>query len=218
MLGRVHHGRSRGRRQGLVPLVLLAALAGCGERRDAADLAVGVAPFDQLRGMNVAALRSGGVRALRAAAAPAPFEGLREAIGAYDVLYAVPGFDGSDGSWPVEDALVDHIEASRAWPSDSSARGAWRTARRGLQEGLGRPPACAEVRGPGFVLRVAEWDQGDGWSVSATFAPAVPGDSTLGARHAITIRRQALTARLPEAGQPNPDARPTWTRTSCEDA
>lgn len=216
--GRHREWRTGARRLRVALVVAAAALAGaCGDRRDAADLAVGVAPFDQLRGMNVAALRSGGVRALRAAAAPAPFEGLREPIGAFDVLYAVPGFDGSDGSWPGEDALVSHVEASRAWPSDSSARAAWRSAIRAIQDGMGQAPQCADLAGPGYLGRIAEWAHPGGWSVSTTYAPAVPGDSALTARHAIAVRREALTARLPQAGQPNPNALPTWTRVGCQD-
>lgn len=217
------HVGARGTARGLRAAVAVAALASlaamgaCGERRDAADLAVGVAPFDQLRGMNVAALRSGGVRAMRAGAVPSPFEGLREPVGAFDVLYAIPGFDGSDGSWPNEDALVSHLEATRAWPSDSAARGAWRGAIRAIQDGMGKPPECAEVAGPGYAARIAEWPHPGGWSVSATYAPAVAGDSTLTPRHSIAVRREALTARLPQAGRPNPNALPTWTRVGCQD-
>lgn len=210
-----------GSRFGLIAtLALPLLLAACGDRRDAADLAVGVAPFDQLRGMNVTPLRSGGVRAFRRAAEPAPFEGLREPIGAFDVLYAVPGYDGSDGSWPNEDALVSYIEATRAWPSDSLALAAWRGALRSLQDGLGVAPECREVAGPGFSLRIAEWEQAGGWSVSASFAAALrsAGDTLASARHSIAIRREALSAQLPEAGTPNPDSLPTWTTTSCPGA
>lgn len=192
------------------------ALAACGERRDAADLAVGVEPFERLRGMNVAPLRSGAVRAMRKNAEPAPLEGLRERIGAYDVLYSLTGYDGTDGSWPSEEALVLAIEATREWPSDSAALGGWRGAIRQLQAGLGKPPQCATVSGVGFSMRVAEWDQGGGWSVSSSFAardasvtPALP------AVHSIAVRRQALTAQLPRHDQPNPDRRPTWVAADC---
>lgn len=220
MRGGRHRG-PRGTARALRTAMAVAALAAtgaCGDRRDAADLAVGVAPFDQLRGMNVAALRSGGVRAMRAAAVPAPFEGLREPVGAFDVLYAIPGYDGSDGSWPSEDALVSHLEATRAWPSDSSALGAWRGAIRAIQDGMGQAPECADVAGPGYAARIAEWGHPGGWSVSTTYAPAVAGDSTLTPRHSIAVRREALTARLPQAGQPNPNDLPTWTRVGCQDA
>jgi hypothetical protein len=198
-------------------LVLVAvAVAACGERRDAADLAVGVEPFERLRGMNVAPLRSGAVRAMRANAEPAPLEGLRERIGAFDVLYALTGYDGTDGRWPSEEALVLAIEATREWPSDSAALGGYRGAIRQLQAGLGEPPTCATVAGPGFTMRIAEWGQGGGWSVSASFAasdtsvtPALP------AVHSIAVRRQALTAQFPRHDQPNPDERPTWTAADC---
>ena len=189
----------------------------CGERRDAADLAVGVVPFDQLRGINVAQLRSGGVRAFRSRAAPSPFEGLREPIGEYDMLYGVPGFDGSDGSWPSEDALVMSIEATREWPSDSAAAAAWAGSMRAISDGLAKEPTCAAITGPGFTVTVAEWDRGGGWSLSTSLARAVRvgPDSTLSARHRIGVRRVALTARYPREGEPNPDERPTWTRVSC---
>ncbi len=198
-------------------LVLCAvAVTACGERRDAADLAVGVEPFERLRGMNVATLRSGAVRAMRANAERAPLEGLRERIGAYDVLYSLTGFDGTDGSWPSEEALVLAIEATREWPSDSAALGGYRGAIRQLQAGLGKPPTCATVTGPGFTMRIAEWDQGGGWSVSTSFAA---GDTSvtpaLPAVHSIAVRREALTAQLPRHDQPNPDKRATWMATDC---
>lgn len=206
-------------RQGQVVTGLAVAVlaVGCGDGRDAADLAVGVAPFEQLRGMNLATLRVGTVRAFRRAAGPAPLEGLREPIGAFDVAYAVTAYDGSDGSWPVEEALILAIEATREWPSDTSAVAAWRGAIRSITEGLAAEPLCAAVAGPGFEMRIAEWDRGEGWSLSASVALAVPlgQEQDLTARHSVAVGRTALTARYPEAGQPNPDERPTWTRIPC---
>jgi hypothetical protein len=198
-------------------LAAVALIGGCGDARDAADLAVGVAPFEQLRGVNLTSLRSGGVRAFRSAAEPAPYEGLREPIGAYDVLYAVTGYDGSDGSWPAEDALVLRVEATRDWPSDTAATAAWHGAMREIRDGLGADGQCAEVTGPDFTMRVAEWDRGGGWSLSTSLAPAVTlaDGTTLSARHSIAVRREALTQRFPAAGMPNPDERPTWVRIPC---
>lgn len=43
------------------------------------------------------------------AAGVAPFEGLREMVGEYDVLYSIPGFDGSD------------LPCAGAAPGDSAA-------------------------------------------------------------------------------------------------
>lgn len=191
-------------------------LVACGQRHDAADLAVGVAPFDQLRGVDVGPMRSGVVRAVRSRAVRAPLEGLRELIGTYDVLYGLTGYDGTDGAWPEEEALVLFIEATREWPTEASAAGAWRTAIREIGAGMGSAPTCATVSGPGFTIRVAEWLHRDGWSVSATYAP---GDTTVlptqTPRHSIAVRRQALTAQLPRDGTANPDARPTWAPASC---
>lgn len=183
-------------------------------------MAVGVAPFERLRGMDVLQLRSGGVRALRSAAVPAPFEGLREMVGEYDVLYAIPGFDGTDGRWPNEDALVASVEAVRDRPTDALAESAWRRSIRDSQAGLGVAPRCATLSGPGFVIRVAEWERGDGWSVSATYAPAVSviGDSLVSARHSVAVRRQALTVQYPQAGALNPQDLPTWTSLPCAGA
>ncbi len=194
-----------------------AALAlACGNRHDVADLAVGVAPFEQLRGVDMGPLRSGVVRAVRARAVPAPLEGLRELIGTYDVLYGLTGYDGTDGAWPEEEALVLFIEATREWPTEASAAGAWRTAMREIEAGMGKAPSCVTVRGPGFTIRVAEWLHRDGWSVTATYAP---GDTTVlptqTPRHSIAVRREALTASLPRDGAPNPDARPTWAPAAC---
>jgi hypothetical protein len=197
-------------------LVVVLCLAACGKRHDAADLAVGVAPFDQLRGIDVGPMRSGVVRALRARVVPAPFEGLRELIGTYDVLYGLTEYDGSDGAWPDEEALVLYIEATREWPTEASAAGAWRTAIREIQAGMGTAPTCVTVTGTGFTLRVAEWVHRDGWSVTATYAP---GDTTVlptqTPRHSIAVRRQALTAQLPLSGEPNPEARATWVPAPC---
>lgn len=215
----VRHALRRGRPGMPMAMVAGAALAllACGDARDVADLAVGVSPFEQLRGINFTVLRSGSVRAVRNGAEPSPFEGLREPIGVYDVLYAVTGYSGGDGSWPAEDALILGIEATREWPSDTAAIVAWRGAIRSIRDGLASEPQCAEVTGPGFRMRVAEWDRGEGWSLSASVAPAVKlgKDSDLSARHSVAVRRTALTARYPQAGQPNPDERPTWTRVSC---
>lgn len=205
--------RSSGRAwMGLVALAI-----GCVDGHDAADLAVGITPFEELRGMNLTALRVGAVRAFRRGAEPAPFEGLREPIGAFDVVFAVTGYDGSDGSWPAEEAMVLTVEATREWPSDTAAAAAWGGAVRAINEGLAQEPVCAAVAGPGFEMRIAEWDRGDGWSLSASVAPAVlfGKEKALSARHSVAVRRTALTARYPEAGQPNPDERPTWTRIPC---
>jgi len=201
-------------------LFTVLALGACGERRDAADMAVGVQPFERLRGMDVVQLRSGGVRALRSAAVPAPFEGLREMVGEYDVLYAIPGFDGSDGSWPNEDALVASVEAVRDWPTDALAETAWRRAIRELQSGLGVAPRCLSLAGPGFSLLAAEWEQAGGWSVATTYAAGVRAmnDTLASARHSIALRRQAITAEYPEAGAPNPRELPTWSAASCAPA
>ncbi len=207
-----------GRRLRAAAFVLLPFLSSaCADRRDIADLAVGVAPFEQLRGMDVVQLRSGAVRALRANAAPAPLEGLRETVGDFDVLYALQGFDGLDGSWPSEDALVLSVEAVQEWQTDAIAETAWKRAVQALESGFGVAPQCAMFDGPGFAMRVAEWDQGDGWSVSASYAASmrVVADTTVSARHSVAVRRQALTAQYPQAGQPNDDDRPTWTRTTC---
>lgn len=177
---------------------------------------MGVAPFDRLRGVDVGPMRSGVVRAVRSRAVPAPLEGLRELIGTYDVLYGLTGYDGTDGAWPDEEALVLFIEATREWPTEASAVGAWRSAMREIEAGMGTAPRCATVRGPGFTLRVAEWAHRDGWSVSATYAP---GDTTVlptqTPRHSLAVRRQALTAELPREGASNPGARPTWAPASC---
>jgi len=213
------HRGHRGRLGLSASLVLsgLVLLGACGKRRDVADMAVGVAPFERLRGMDVLQLRSGGVRALRSAAVPAPFEGLREPVGEYDVLYAIPGFDGTDGSWPSEDALVYAVEAVREWPTDTLAETAWKRSMRELQAGLGVAPKCATLDGPGFSLRIAEWDAGAGWSVSTTYAASVSvaTDTAATARHSIAVRREALTARYPQAGAKNDDDLPTWSSAPC---
>ena len=219
--------RDAGARRGVVArirslpraLLLPGALfvASCGDRRDLADLAVGVPPFEDLRGINAVALRSGGVRAFRAAAIPAPAEGLRERIRYFDVIYHVPGFDGNDGSWPSEDALVSAVEATQELQTDASARVAFQRAIAALRDGLGVGPRCYQLTGPGLALTFAQWDRGGGWVVTVSHAAAIvgPRGSVTPARHSIAVRREALTVRYPAAGGPNPDGLPTWTEGSC---
>jgi hypothetical protein len=200
-------------------LVLLAivSLAACGERRDTADVAAGLTPFTELRGVNVAQLRAGQVRAIRAGAEPAPFEGLREPIGAFDVMFEVPGFVGTDASWPLEEARVMGIEATREWPNDSSARAAFDSAVLEIKNATGATPHCVTVTGPGFALRVVEFDRGGGWTLAAALAPQtrLPNRARLSARHSLAVRQGSVMTRYPEAGTPNPDERPTWSRVEC---
>jgi hypothetical protein len=196
---------------------LVAALGACGERRDTAELAGGVAPFTELRGVNAAALRAGQVRAIRAGAEPAPFEGLREPIGAFDVMFEVPGFVGTDSSWPLEEARVMGIEATREWPSDSAAAAAFDSAVTEIRNTTGATPHCVNLVGPGFSLRVVEFDRGGGWTLAAALAPEtrLANRSRLSARHSIAVREGSVMTRFPEAGTPNPDERPTWSRVEC---
>jgi hypothetical protein len=185
-------------------LVSLPAVAACGERRDLADLAAGAAPFETLSGLNAPAMRSGGVRAFRAAAVPAPGAGLHEPIAGYDVVYLIPGFDGADGSWPSEDALVYVVEASREWESDSAARAAFDAAVRSLREGIGTAPRCLASVAPAPARAAAQWERDGGWSVTASFAAALREGSEVRrpARHSIAVRREPLTG---------------WRETPCEE-
>ena len=198
-------------------VALTVALAACGERRDTADVAAGVAPFTELRGINLAALRVGEVRAFRRHAAPAPFEGLREQIGAFDVLFEVPGFVGTDSTWPAEDVQVFAIEATREWPSDSSATAAFDGAVSEIRSATGATPSCLQVAGLGVSLRVVEFDRGGGWTLAVALAPetTMTDRHKLSARHSLAVRRASVTAYYPEQGMPNPEDRPTWTRVEC---
>lgn len=204
-------------RPALAVLVLLPLAAACGERRDTADVAAGLAPFVELRGVNLAQLRAGEVRAFRRGAEPAPLEGLREPIGAYDVLFAVRDFDGTDGSWPRDDVQVLEIEATREWPSDSSAVAAWEGVVREIRNATGATPHCLDVSGPGFALRVVEFDRGGGWRLAAAVAPetTLTNRQRLSSRHSVAVRRASITERFPESGSANPDDLPTWSRGEC---
>jgi hypothetical protein len=196
---------------------LFFALTGCAERRDAAVVAAGIAPFNELGGINITTLRAGGLRAFRRGAEAAPWEGLREPIGAFDVLFAVPAFVGSDSSWPPEDALVSEIEATRDWPSDSSAGEAWLASVSEIRAATGATPSCVDLTGPGFSLRVVEFPRGGTWVLAAALAPetTLTNGSQLSARHSLALRRESITVRYPEAGAPNPDERPTWNSADC---
>jgi hypothetical protein len=192
-------------------------LVACGERRDTADVAAGVGPFSELRGINIAQLRVGEVRAFRRRAVPAPFEGLREPIGEWDVLYDVPGFTGQETPWPVEDVQIRGIEATRVWPNDSSARAAFETSVREVRAVTGATPTCLEIAGLGFLLRVVEFDRGGGWTFAVKLAPetTLTNGTRLSARHSLLVRQSSFTSRYAEAGTPNPDADLTWTRVDC---
>jgi hypothetical protein len=198
----------------------LVALAGCEPRRDVADMAVGLAPFEELRGMGFGGLRSGAVRALRARAERAPLEGLRERIGAFDVVYAVPDYAGADGAWPAEDAFIEHIEATREWPSDSLARAAFERVIGEYRALSGAAPACLRVTGRDFTVLVAEWDLGGGFAFTTTFAPGarLATGGTLAPLHSLAVRRRSLRDRFPADGAANPNDHPTWRAAGCDDA
>jgi len=190
------------------------AAAGCGERRDIADLAANLAPYDQLRGMNIAELRAGQVRAMRRAVERSPLEGYRERIGDWDLVYAVQGYDGTgDESWPREDVQVLEVEATQQMASDSAAMTAWRETATKVRNETGATPHCLSVQGPGFVLHVVEFDRGGNWRLAVTHAPSVRlrNRQVLSARTAVAVRRFSLRERFPQQGQPNPDSLPTWT-------
>lgn len=194
------------------------ALAGCGPRYDVADMAVGLAPFEELRGMPFRALRVGQVRAMRASAERAPLEGLREQVGAFDVLYAVPGYTGADDAWPDEAALIDRIEATREWPTDSLAEAAYQRVRGEYRSLSGRAARCLDVSGRDFTLRVAEWDLGDGFSFTATYAPSsrLANGTALPPLHSVAVRRESMRDRFPTEGAPNPNDHPTWRDADCD--
>lgn len=187
---------------------------GCGERRDISDVAAGLAPFDQLRGTNIATLRGGQVRAMRPNIQPSPLEGYRERLGEWDVVYTSRGFDGSDGSWPQEEVQILEVEATRQVGNDSLARTAWYETAKQVRGITGATPHCLMIHGSGFSLDVVEFDRGGEWRLAVSFAPAVrlPNRDTLSSRVAIAVRRMSLSTRFPERGQPNPDSLPTWTR------
>lgn len=198
---------------GLGLALAVGAITACGERRDIADVAANLAPFDQLRGMNIADLRSGQARAMRRFIVRAPLEGYRERIGDWDVVYSVPGFDGSgDESWPREDVQVLEVEATQQLGADSAAVRAWRETAAKARNETGATPHCLSVQGPGFQVRVVEFDRGGEWRLAVSYAPSVrlPNRETLSARQAVAVRRFSLRDRFPQEGQPNPDALPTW--------
>lgn len=201
-----------------VASLALLSLAGCEPRLDVADVAVGLAPFEELRGMPFRSLRVGQVRAMRARAERAPLEGLRETIGDFDVVFAVPSYVGTDGSWPDEAALIDRIEATREWPSDSLAEAAFQRARGEYRSLSGRAARCVVVTGREFTLRVAEWDLGEGFTFSATYAPSsrLANGTSLPPLHSLAVRRQSLRDRFPAEGAPNPNDHPTWRDADCD--
>ncbi|HRQ77696.1 MAG TPA: hypothetical protein PLY94_03785 [Gemmatimonadaceae bacterium] len=198
---------------GLGLALALGVVTGCGERRDIADLAANLAPFDELRGLNIAELRAGQARAMRRNVVRAPLEGYRERVGDWEVVYAVQGYDGSsDESWPREDVQVLEVEATQQLPSDSAAMRAWHETATRIRNETGATPHCLRVLGPGFALQVVEFDRGGDWRLAVSYAPSVrlPNRDTLSARQAVALRKFSLRQRFPQQGQPNPDSLPTW--------
>lgn len=194
-------------------LALAGVAIGCGARRDIAEVAANLAPYDQLRGMNIEELRAGQVRAMRRNVERAPLEGYRERLGDWDVVYSVQGFDGTgDDSWPREDVQVLEVEATRQMPSDSAARQAWYETATAIRHQTGATPHCLSVQGPGFGLYVVEFDRGGNWRLTVTYAPSLRlrNRQQLSARTAVAVRRFSLRERFPQRGQPNPDSLPTW--------
>lgn len=208
------------RRTVVILIPALALLLACGERRDTAEIAAGVGPFSELRGISLTALRVGEVRAFRRGALPAPHEGLRETIGEWDVLFEVSNFVGTDGGWPAEDVQVLAIEATQAWPSDSSALAAFAASVLEIRGATGATPDCLDVSGPGYSLRVAEFDRGGGWHLTTAFSPetTLANHARVSARHGLAVRRSSMSERFPEVGAENPDDRPTWARVDCAGA
>ncbi len=196
-----------------VATLSLLTISACGARRDISDVAAGLAPFDQLRGTNIEELRGGQVRAMRRNVERSPLEGYRERLGEWDVVYTSRGFDGTDGSWPTEDVQILEVEATHETASDSSALLAWTETAKKIHNETGATPRCLVVHGSGFSMRVVEFDRGGDWRLAVSYAPTVrlANRKTISARHSIAVRRQTLTERFPERGQPNPDSLPTWS-------
>lgn len=193
------------RRVFLVLSVLMTSA--CAERRDTSDVAVGLAPFDELRGVPFNVLRSGGVRALRRNVSPVMGMGLRETIGAYDITYAVPVFDSASGDWPVEDALVLEIAATRTWPSDSAAQGEWTRLFDVTTTITKTAPRCvmsAAAPADPSAVHVAEFDRGDTLFLTLEFvASSMALDSSrVPAQTHVVIRRASLAA-------------PVWIEAPC---
>ena len=183
-------------------LVLAAA---CGGRRDTTEIAAGMAPFDELAGIPFTVLRSGGARALRRNIAPVMGVGLRETIGEYAVTYGVPVFDSTSGDWPVEDALVLELAATRSWGSDSLARAEWLTTIAAIARATATVPRClARAQASETFATLAEFDRGDSLTLGAEFvATQLASDSTvIPAQTHLVIRRTSLTA-------------PAWTAAPC---
>ncbi len=171
--------------------------AACGGRRDTSEIAAGMAPFDELKGIPFTVLRSGGVRALRRNIAPVMGVGLRETISEFEVTYSVPVFDSTSGDWPVEDALVLELAATRSWASDSLARAEWLRTISGIKTATTAEPRClAQASATDSVATLAEFVRGDSLTLGAEFvASQLASDSTvIPAQTHLVIRRTSLTA------------------------
>ncbi len=174
--------------RGLLAACLLLVASGCVDRREISEVAVGLAPFDELAGIPFTALRSGEVRLWRKDAAPAQPLGLSERIGEYLVTYEVPVFDSSS-SWPVEDAMVLEISAERAWPSDSVALAEQQRLERLVTDSLKAASSCRGTWSGGYATHV-EFDRGD--SLFLSIEAWVADSSGRPARTRTILRRKSL--------------------------
>lgn len=198
----------------------LAVLAvACAPRYDVADLGLGLPPFDALRGIDMASVRVGHVRAFRHRAERRPGLGLRETAGDDILDWIVPGFDGADGSWPAEDVLIDAIDAWRVHPDDSAAARMASRHRTAVTAAAGAAPTCGEWRGVGAATPVAEWQRPGGYILEVSWRPAFRDvdDVLHPARSGIALRRTAAHARAPEVPAPAGDiaAGAAWHGTAC---
>jgi hypothetical protein len=191
-------------RRALVLGALLLAAA-CGGRRETSEIAAGMAPFNELAGIPFTVLRSGGARALRRNIAPVMGVGLRKTIGEYEVTYSVPVFDSASGDWPVEEALVLEVAATRSWGNDSLARAGWIRTIADVMKATTTVPRClAAASATDSLATLAEFDRGDSLTLGAEFvASQLASDSTvIPAMTHLVIRRTSLTA-------------PAWTAAPC---
>lgn len=171
-----HSGRSSSRS---AVALLLTVMLGCGPRHDTAILAEYLPPFDSLRGVEFGSLRSGYVRLFRAEALPDSVFGLHETIDGFSVTYEVAGYEGADGSWPREDALVLRIRAEKEFESNEGALAAFDSAWNSVMERSGVEPQCTGEASDVGSVRLAEWQRDSGFVLSVSVVDSAKYSVTL---------------------------------------
>ena len=189
----------------LTLLLLLGAAADCGRRGDArpvGEIAGGLPPFGELRGVRLG-MTAAELKRARPEARPASYTGYVEETARGRITYAVPG-SWTEGSEVPAGNRLESVSAESFYPSDSAAREVWLTALGDAARRLGEPPQRCTHIVAGTEGDEAVWRRGNAalvisiWEVRRQ--ARTPADSA-GVR-AQVLAYSANLAQIEDAGAP----------------